>query len=146
LIKFVWIITKTIPELRLMSVQIPFTELVLIIALIMTIILVDYVLFERIRINGTGDTLYFLNRDVYRMSVLPDEVPTLFIESPYEGAVQGGFNGLGIDPWTSGVYVADAIDFVQRGVVYRYTPEGTVVDTFRTGINPGAFCFKLTDR
>lgn len=101
---------------------------------------------SEIRINGTGDTLYFLNRDVYRMPVLSEEDPAVFIESPYEGSGQGGFNGLGIDPYTSGVYVADAIDFIQQGVVYRYAPDGTVVDTFRTGINPGAFCFKLTEQ
>ena len=54
-----------------------------------------------------------------------------------------GFYGLDVDPISSEIYVADAIDFVQRGMVYRFNPEGMPVDTFRTGIAPGAFCFKF---
>ena len=50
--------------------------------------------------------------------------------------------GLSDDPHTSEVYIADAIDYVQSGVVYRLTGEGLPVDTFRVGITPGAFCFK----
>ena len=43
---------------------------------------------------------------------------------------------------TSEVYVADAIDYVQHGVVYRFTPQGRALDTLRVGIVPGSFCFK----
>ena len=53
-----------------------------------------------------------------------------------------GSDGLGIDPATSEVYVADAIDYVQHGVVYRFTPQGRAIDTLRVGIVPGSFCFK----
>ena len=54
----------------------------------------------------------------------------------------GGFYGLGIDPYSGDIYLGDAIDQVQRGVVYRYKADITVIDTFRTGINPGFFCFR----
>ena len=37
---------------------------------------------------------------------------------------------------------ADAIDLVQRGVVYRYSTNGIPVDTMKVGVIPGSFCFK----
>jgi len=56
--------------------------------------------------------------------------------------VNGGYYGLGVDPVRSDVYVADAVDHVQRGVVYRFSAGGVALDTLRTGINPGNFCFR----
>jgi DNA-binding beta-propeller fold protein YncE len=96
-----------------------------------------------LKINGTGDTLYFINGDVYRFAVEARAGAELVIESPYEGNTMSGFYGLDVDPLSSEIYVADAIDFVQRGMVYRYSPEGLAVDTFRTGIAPGGFCFNF---
>jgi DNA-binding beta-propeller fold protein YncE len=94
-----------------------------------------------LRINGTGDTLYFINRHIYRQPVVSNTPPELFIHSPYT-ANTGGFYGLDIHPTSTEVYVADAIDHVQRGLVYRFSSGGFPVDTLRVGISPGAFCFK----
>lgn len=96
----------------------------------------------KLTINGTRDTLYFLNRHAWRMPLQDEHDPEIFIESPYEGSISGGYYGIGIDPWSGEVYLADAIDQVQRGSVYRYKPDGTIIDTFQTEINPGYFCFK----
>ena len=97
---------------------------------------------RELKINGTGDTLYFINQHIYRMSVNATSGPEVFIHSPYEGSSYGGYYGLNVDPVTSEVYVADAMDYVQRGIVYRYNSDGLPNDTFRVGITPGAFCFK----
>lgn len=96
-----------------------------------------------LKINGTGDTLYFINRDVYRYAINGSSEPEILVESPYGRNFFGGFYGLEVDPVSSELYVADAIDFVQRGMVYRFCPEGKALDNFRAGIAPGAFCFKF---
>lgn len=88
--------------------------------------------------NGTRDTLYFINRGVWRMPVEAETLPAAAFV-PYGGTI---YYGLGVDPRSSEVYVADAIDYVQPGVVYRFTPQGRPADTLRVGITPGAFCFK----
>ena len=88
-------------------------------------------------INGTRDTLYFINGDIWRMSINTDRLPdTSFISA--DGKL---FYSLGIDPLSSEVYAGDAIDYVQNGVVYRYNPQGIVTDTIRVGVNPGFFLF-----
>lgn len=87
-------------------------------------------------VNGTGDTLYYLDRDLYSLPVDSKSLPG----RPYIAAGGRQFYSLGIDPATSEIYLGDAIDYQQNGLVYRYN--GTApVDSFRAGINPGAFYF-----
>ncbi len=93
-------------------------------------------------INSAGDTLYLVNKDIYRHAVLSEAAPEIFIPSPYAVADYGGFYSVGVDPVSSEVYVADAINHSQSGIVYRYTTSGTPIDTMRVGIIPGSFCFK----
>lgn len=87
--------------------------------------------------NGARDTLYFLNKDVWRMEVTSEQLP----ETPFLKYTGTLYYGLAIDPKTSEVYVADAIDYVQYGVVYRLSPQAVPLDTLRVGIIPGSFCF-----
>ena len=96
---------------------------------------------SEININGTGDTIYYINRHIYRHAVNSDSEPEILIESNYT-SYQQGFYGLTINPITSDIYVADAIDQNQQGVVYRFNSQTEPVDTFKVGIIPGAFCFK----
>lgn len=97
---------------------------------------------SELTLNGSGDTLYFLNKDIYRMPVSSETGPELVIESPYTDTSSGGYYGLGIDPVSSEIYVADALDLVQSGLVYRFSPRAVPVDTLKVGIIPSAFCFK----
>lgn len=89
-------------------------------------------------INGTRDTLYFINRDVWRMRIDAASLPS----TPFLPYAETTYYALGIDPHTSEVYVADAIDYRQHGAVYRFTVRGAAIDTLRVGITPGSFCFK----
>jgi DNA-binding beta-propeller fold protein YncE len=90
-----------------------------------------------------NDTLYFINQNIYRMSVLDAQLPQqAFIKSPYADDY-GGFYSLGIHPQTSEMYVADAIDHQQNGIIYQYNSKGELVNSFKSGVNPGYFCFKI---
>jgi hypothetical protein len=90
-----------------------------------------------------NDTLYFINRNIYLMSVLDAQLPQqAFIESSY-GDDYGGFYSLGIHPQTSDIYVADAIDHQQNGIIYQYHTKGILLNNFTAGVNPGFFCFKM---
>ena len=92
-----------------------------------------------ITINGTGDTIYFCNNHIYRFQVDSDDITSnVFFQNP------GGrtYYGLGVDPVNSDVYVADAVDYMQSGVVYRLNATGEQIDKFTVGIIPNGFCFK----
>ncbi len=92
----------------------------------------------KLAINGTNDTMYFLNKGVYRMPINSGSLPV----APFIAQGSSNFYGLGVDPNSSIIYVSDAIDYVQRGVIYRYKPNGTVINNFLAGIIPGDFYFK----
>ena len=93
---------------------------------------------SEIIINGAKDRLYWINKDIWAMDVLDEELPTHpFIDS--QGTI---YYGLTICPNTGDVYVADAIDYVQQGKVYRYSKDRELIDEFYVGVIPGAFCWK----
>jgi glutamine cyclotransferase len=93
-------------------------------------------------VNPTGDTLFYLNRHVWKMAVSERHLPeTPFITSEYT-SLYGGFYSLGIDPLNSDVYIGDAIDHRQNGMVRRYSISGKLTDEFKVGITPGDFAFK----
>ena len=93
---------------------------------------------SEVQLNGAGDTLYWINGGVWAMDVTADRVPVRpFI--PDTGTI---YYGLTVDPVRGEVYVADAIDYQQQGLVYRYSKQGELLDRFYVGIIPGAFCWK----
>ena len=40
------------------------------------------------------------------------------------------------------VTITSQDDYQQQGIVYRYSPQGKLIDEFYVGIIPGAFCWK----
>ncbi|MCF8391498.1 MAG: YncE family protein [Bacteroidales bacterium] len=99
-------------------------------------------------INGAGDSLFFINggwsgaetvkNGIYAMGIQDEKLPVeAFIASK-----TARFYALSIDPGSSRIYCSDALDFLQRGYVYSFSPEGIPVDSFKVGIAPGGFGFK----
>lgn len=93
-------------------------------------------------LNAGKDSLLFINRHVWKMAVTDKKLPEQpFIESAYT-SLYGGFYSLAIDPSNSDIYVGDAIDHAQNGIVHRYNTSGKLIDEFKVGISPGGFAFK----
>jgi glutamine cyclotransferase len=93
-------------------------------------------------INPTKDTIYYLNRHVWKMAVSETHLPILPLISSKYTSVYGGYYSLAINPVNSEIYLGDAIDHSQNGIVSRYSPSGTLIDEFKVGISPGNFAFK----
>jgi hypothetical protein len=103
---------------------------------------------SKLCINHSRDTLFYLNGSwgggignesgVYKMCVDDLSLPSTALIPE----VTRLFYGLGVSPYDSKIYVSDAIDYVQKGWVYHYTPNGAIIDSFKVDIIPGAFCFK----
>ena len=93
---------------------------------------------SELQLNGTRDRLYWINDDIWSMDVDAAQLPSL----PFLKYRDTKYYGLTVNPYNGEVYVADAIDYQQQGVVYRYSVTGDLLDEFYVGITPGAFCWK----
>ncbi len=94
-------------------------------------------------LNFGKDSLLFLNRHVWKMATSDKKLP----EQPFiisaNTNLYGGFYSLAIDPSNSEIYVGDAIDHAQNGIVRRFATSGKLIDEFKVGISPGGFAFKV---
>jgi DNA-binding beta-propeller fold protein YncE len=89
-------------------------------------------------ISSDGQTLYWINDDIWAMDVSADRIPL----RPVIESRGTKYYGLTVSPTNGDIYVADAIDYQQQGIIYRYSATGELVDEFYVGIIPGAFCWK----
>lgn len=89
-------------------------------------------------IDSTGDTLYYINGGVCKMAVTDRHLP----DSPFINNVNGLFYSMSVNPDNGEVYVADAIDYSQNGLILRYSKSGKLIDTFKAGVNPAGFLFR----
>ena len=93
---------------------------------------------SEIQINGDGTEIYWINDDIWRMNVNATSLP----EAPFLPSKGTIYYGLTVSPRNGDVYIADAIDYVQLGKIYRYSKTGELLDEFYAGIIPGAFAWK----
>lgn len=92
---------------------------------------------EQLTVNQAKDTLFFLNNGVFKMSVNDDVLPkNAFIESG-----KRTFISLAVDPYRGDIIVTDAGNYVQKGLVFRFRPHGTIIDSVAAGIIPGFIAF-----
>jgi DNA-binding beta-propeller fold protein YncE len=80
-----------------------------------------------------NNQLFFINQDIYQV----DLNQTVFKPEIFITANDRLFYALAIEDDL--VCISDAIDYQQRGLVYFYSKQGILIDSIRTGINPGFF-------
>ena len=98
---------------------------------------------SRLKINAAGDTIYWIDGGVWRMSIEAETLPAEpFIRPTMTGSMPSLYYALGVAPDTEEVYVGDALDYQQRSIIYRYSREGELLDTFTAGVIAGDFCWK----
>jgi len=107
-------------------------------SIIQTFLLPEGVKPSRLQMNPTGDTLYFVAGDVWALPIEATALPT----QPFLTQPEWLVYGLGVDPRNGDIYVADAIDYVQRGVVFRYNAKGELLSEILVGLIPGGFGFR----
>lgn len=90
----------------------------------------------RLNMNTGNDTLYYLNRGVFKMSINEINLPS----NAFIAQGNKNFYSLGVAP-SGEIYVGDAIDYVQRGKIYRYSSTGIEITSFLADIIPGNFYF-----
>ena len=97
--------------------------------------------------NPRRTALYLMNNDLYRMDITDRHLPLRpWIEAPVDAdGRRHKLYGLGVDPKSGDVYVGDAVDYAQAGVVMRYSQGGEKIDEFRVGITPNGFAFTEGD-
>lgn len=88
--------------------------------------------------NASKDTLYYILNGVNKMAVEERYLP----DSVFLPAGNRLFYNLAVDPSANEIYVADAIDYSQDAIIYRYSQSGELIDSFKVGINPSYFLFR----
>ena len=93
---------------------------------------------EKLIINSEADVLFYnYPGGIYRMEITDNILP----QSPFIQR-DNFFYALAFDKIFNRIYGADALDYVQNGIVFSYNADiGTPVDSFNVGIIPGDFCF-----
>lgn len=93
---------------------------------------------NKLRINKTHDTLYFLKNGVYQFPISSVSLPSIALIN------QGSklFYGLGVNPKDYTIYVSDAIDYVQKSKIEVYKPDGSFITNFNAGIISNGFMFE----
>ena len=91
---------------------------------------------EDLVINDAGTILYYSDgswsKAVYAFDITDTELSTTAL-------INKSFYGLGCNDGY--IYGTDAVDFTQSGWSYKYTADGSIIDSIQVGIIPGGYCF-----
>jgi YVTN family beta-propeller protein len=90
-----------------------------------------------LKIDSSGTKLFYLNNSLYKQPISS----TALNSAPFISSGNSIYYGLGVNPFNNEIYLADAIDYVQPGKVYRYDNSANLIDSLSVGIIPQDFTF-----
>lgn len=89
---------------------------------------------DKMKVNKDKNTLFYLgsydlNSGLYKFNITD-------VSAASSPLISGYFYGFGYDKILDQLYLADPIDFVQNGYVYKYQSDGAKIDSISVGIIP----------
>jgi hypothetical protein len=86
-------------------------------------------------LSPAGDSLYYVNYDIYRMSTSDVSLPS----SAFISGVGHAWYTIGMMGSSNNFFAGDAVDYVQSGLLFRYNASGVQTDVDTVGIIPNNF-------
>jgi hypothetical protein len=94
-------------------------------------------IWDKMRMNAAKDTLYYMDKGIFQMPIDASALPSTALI----GQRSSMFHGLAVNPIDNSIFVADAVDYIQKGKVRYYSSTGVLKGTINTGIIPVDFYF-----
>lgn len=92
-----------------------------------------------LKIDAMGQTLYYINKGVYKMDVTASSLPV----TPLIPENNAYFYKIAVNPVNSDILVTDAGDFMHDGYISVYKNDGTLFKRDKAGLIPGSMAFNL---
>ena len=89
--------------------------------------------------DGDGDTLYYIDNGIRRMSINSSGLPSVPIIDDEDHL----FYKIGINPSNGDIAATDAVDYQQNGYLLIYNNKGFLRNSYITGIIPGNITFMV---
>ncbi|MDG1238243.1 MAG: hypothetical protein P8N69_05000 [Flavobacteriales bacterium] len=89
-----------------------------------------------IDIDNQTNQVYFINKHIYRIRNLDDTLATKIWSNN-----SNNFYNLKINPYNNDLYITDAKDYVQNGILYVIDSSGNLKEEIATGIIPKSIVF-----
>ncbi|MDE6022621.1 MAG: YncE family protein, partial [Muribaculaceae bacterium] len=104
---------------------------------------------SKLAVNGDGTKLYFIQNHYAEDWSCTSQIIEVDARSDndWSSAVVTStdkqFYSLTVSPITGDIFVADAVDYSQAGVIYHYSSDGRLQSSFTAGIIPTAYAWVL---
>lgn len=89
---------------------------------------------DKIKMNAAKNAMFYLSSYNFLSGVYKFNITD--VTASITPLITGYFYGIGYDKYTDILYLADPVDFIQRGYIRRYTSAGTEINSYQVGVIP----------